>query len=109
MYAVIEMGGKQYKVEKGDEVVVDRLDVDEGKSVTLTPVLLSSRKKAATASELKGARVKARVEEHLLGKKIRVFKYKPKKGYRNTRGHRSRLSRISIQSITAGRSKPDGS
>ena len=108
MYAVIDLGGKQYKVEKGDEVVVDRLDVDEGKTLSLAPVLLGGKKKAAVASELKGARVKAKVEEHLLGEKIRIFNYKPKTGYRKTRGHRSRLSRISIQSITAGRSKADG-
>ena len=107
MYAVIDLGGKQYKVEKGDEVIVDRLDVDEGKSVTWHPVLLGGEKQAVTAAELKGARVKAKVEEHLLGAKIRVFKYKPKRGYRNMRGHRSRLSRVSIQSITAGKKKAE--
>jgi len=105
MYAVIEIGGKQYKVEKGDEVVVDRLNLDEGKTITLNPVLLGGEKKAVTPDELKGAKVKAKVEEHLLGKKIRVFKYKPKTGYRRMRGHRSRLSRISIQSITVGKQK----
>lgn len=109
MYAIIDLGGKQYKVEKGDEIIVDRLDGEEGKTVSLTAVLLGGKKKAVTAAELKGAKVKARVEEHLLGNKVRVFKYKPKTGSRKTRGHRSRLSRISIQSITASRSKTDGS
>ena len=103
MYAVIDLGGKQYRVEKGDEVVVDRLDLDEGKTLTLNPVLLGGGEKAVTAAELKGAKVKAKVEEHLLGKKIRVFKYKPKSGYRKMRGHRSRLSRVTIQSITAAK------
>jgi large subunit ribosomal protein L21 len=105
MYAVIEIGGKQYKVKKGDEVVVDRLNLDEGKTMTLNAVLLGGEKKAVTPDELKGAKVKAKVEEHLLGKKIKVFKYKPKTGYRRMRGHRSRLSRICIQSITMGKQK----
>lgn len=103
MYAVIDFGGKQYKVEKGDEVVVDRVATDEGKTMTVTPVLLGGSKKAATAAELKGARVKAKVEEHFLGDKIIVFKYKPKQGYRRKKGHRSRLSRLSIQTITSGK------
>lgn len=101
MYAVIELCGKQYKVSQGDVVLVDRLDLDEGKSMSLTPILLGGEQKAVTAAELKGAKVKARVEEHFLGKKIRVFKYKAKKGYRRTKGHRSRLSKVSITTITA--------
>lgn len=106
MYAIIEMGGKQYRVEKGDEVIVDRLDVAEGKTLTVAPLLLGGGKKSAiTAAELKGAKVKAKVEEHLLGEKIRVFKYKPKRGYKRARGHRSRLSRVSIQTITDGTKK----
>lgn len=105
MYAVIEVGGKQYKVEQGDELLVDRMDVDEGKSVTLIPLLLGGGKQAVTAAELKGVKVKAKVEEHLLGDKIRVFTYKPKSGYKKMKGHRSRLSRVSIQSITTGARK----
>lgn len=100
MYAVIELCGKQYKVAQGDEFLVDRLDVDEGKTLSLTPLLLGGETRAITAAELKGAKVKAKVEEHLLGDKIRVFKYKPKSGYRRTKGHRSRLSKVSIQTIT---------
>ena len=100
MYAVIELCGKQYKVSQGDVVLVDRVDLDEGKSLSLTPILLGGEQKAVTAAELKGAKVKAKVEEHLLGEKIRVFKYKAKKGYKRTKGHRSRLSKVSIQTIT---------
>lgn len=109
MYAVIELGGKQYKVEKGDEVVVDRMQIDEGKTQTLTPLLLGGKSQAVSAAELKGAKVKVKVEEHLLGEKVRVFFYRPKTGSRKTRGHRSRLSRVSIQAITAGGSRKDGS
>ncbi|MFA6000659.1 MAG: 50S ribosomal protein L21 [Thermoleophilia bacterium] len=105
MYAVIELCGKQYKVEKGEELLVDRLDMDEGQSMTLVPVLIGGDSPAVTAAQLKGAKVKAKVEEHLLGKKIRVFKYKAKKGYRRNNGHRSRLSKITIQTITAGKKK----
>src|SRR5665648_118880 len=101
MYAVIELCGKQYKVSQGDVVLVDRLELDEGKSMSLTPILLGGEQKAVTAAELKGAKVKAMVEEHFLGEKIRVFKYKAKKGYRRTKGHRSRLSKVSITTITA--------
>lgn len=110
MYAVIDFGGKQYKVEKGDEVIVDRVDKDEGKTVTITPVLLGGKKKAATSKELKSARVKAKVEEHFLGDKVVVFKYKPKQGYRRKKGHRSRLSRLTIQTISTGKKteKPSG-
>lgn len=100
MYAVIELCGKQYKVAQGDEFLVDRLDLDEGKTLSITPILLGGETRAITADELKGSKVKAKVEEHLLGDKIRVFKYKPKSGYRRTKGHRSRLSKVSIQTIT---------
>jgi large subunit ribosomal protein L21 len=105
MYAVIELCGKQYKVAQGDEFLVDRLDLDEGKTLSLTPLLLGGETRAITADELKGSKVKAKVEEHLLGDKIRVFKYKPKSGYRRTKGHRSRLSRVTIQTITAAGGK----
>ena len=105
MYAVIDIGGKQYRVEKGDEVIVDRLDKDAGKTLTLKPVLIGGGKRAVTAAELKGARVRAKVEEHLLGKKVKVFKYKPKSTYKKMRGHRSRLSRVSIQSIATATPK----
>lgn len=107
MYAVIELGGKQYKVEQGDQVLVDRLDVDAGKTITVSPMLLGGESKAITAAELKGAKVKAKVEEHLLGEKIRVFTYKPKRGYKKMKGHRSHLSRVSIQAISGAKSKAE--
>jgi len=107
MYAIIELGGKQYKVEKGDAVIVDRLDVAEGKTLTVSPLLLGGKKKVMDAKELKGAKVKAKVEEHLLGDKIRVFRYKPKRGYKKMQGHRSHLSRVSIQSITEAKKKTE--
>lgn len=107
MYAIIELGGKQYKVEKGDEVIVDRLDLAEGKTLTVAPLLIGGKKQVIDKKELKGAKVKAKVEEHLLGEKIRVFKYKPKRGYKKMKGHRSHLSRVSIQSITEAKKKAE--
>lgn len=107
MYAVIELGGKQYKVEQGDEVLVDRLDLNEGKTLTVTPLLLGGGTNALTPAELKGAKVKAKVEEHLLGNKIRVFTYKPKRGFKKMKGHRSRLSRVTIQDISAAKPKAE--
>jgi large subunit ribosomal protein L21 len=105
MYAIVEVSGKQYRVQQGDEIIVDRLDSDEGKSITLMPLLLGGEKKAVSAAELKGVKVKAKVSEHMLGDKIRVFTYKPKRGYKKMKGHRSRLSRLTIESISAGAKK----
>ncbi|NLG64652.1 MAG: 50S ribosomal protein L21 [Actinobacteria bacterium] len=104
-YAVVRVGGKQYKVSAGDQVLVDRLAVDEGKSLTLETLLVRTTDGSA---DPKTAKVKARVLEHVLGQKIRVFTYKPKSTFKKTRGHRSRLSRIAIESI-ALKEKKSGS
>jgi large subunit ribosomal protein L21 len=93
-YAVIAMGGKQYRVREGERLVVDRLGVDEG--ATFEPQALAVGGPEGIAD---GGRVTAVVEEHLLGKKIVVFTYKPKRNERRRRGHRSRLSRVRIESI----------
>lgn len=98
-YAVVRLGGKQYKVSQGDELLVDRLDVAEGKTLALEPLLVRTAEGGYDRGALKGARIKARVVEHLLGEKIRVFTYKPKTTFKKTKGHRSRLSRITIESI----------
>lgn len=93
-YAVIALGGKQYRVTKGESLLVDRLDVEEGK--TFSPVALMVGNSEGLSD---GGKVEATVEEHLRGKKIRVFNYKPKSQIRRTKGHRSELSRIRIESI----------
>ncbi len=93
-YAVIALGGKQYKVTKGETLLVDRLDVEEGKTFSPESLMVGD-----SASLTDGGKVKAKVEEHLRGKKIRVFNYKPKNQVRRTKGHRSELSRIRIESI----------
>jgi large subunit ribosomal protein L21 len=101
-YAIIEMGGKQYRVEKGDSVLVDRVREDEGAKLSPKALLYSGDGEGQTVFEgadLDKIKVEAVVTEHLKGEKIRVFKYRPKKRYRKTQGHRSLLSRLEIRDI----------
>jgi len=111
-YAIIQMGGKQYRVEKGDSVLVDRVPEKEGAKVA-PPVLLYGGDGDAVfeGAELGKVKVDAVVAEHVKGEKIRVFKYRPKKRYRKTQGYRSSLSRIEIREIQgpAARKRTAGS
>jgi large subunit ribosomal protein L21 len=99
-YAVVRVGGQQYKVSEGDVIVVDRVAADEGKTVTLEPLAVRTADGSFDAAAAKHARVKATVSEHLLGAKVRVFTYKPKSTFKKAKGHRSRLSKLVIESIT---------
>jgi large subunit ribosomal protein L21 len=101
-YAVIETGGKQYKVEKGTSLLVDRLTAKEGDKVALRPVMFRDKEVVAGAKELEKVKVEATVTEHLRGKKIKVFKYKPKKGYRRRAGHRSELTKLEVTEVRMG-------
>ncbi|HET6570363.1 MAG TPA: 50S ribosomal protein L21 [Solirubrobacterales bacterium] len=102
-YAVIESGGKQYKVEKGSELLVDRLDAKEGDKVALRPVLFRDKEVVAAPKDLQKVKVEAKVAEHLRGPKIKVFKYKAKKGYRRRAGHRSELTRLEVTELKLGK------
>jgi large subunit ribosomal protein L21 len=102
MYAVVETGGKQYKVEKGTALLVDRLDAKEGDKVALRPVMFRDKEVVAEPKELEKVKVEAKVAEHLRGPKIKVFKYKPKKGYRRRAGHRSELTRLEVTELKMG-------
>jgi large subunit ribosomal protein L21 len=102
MYAVVETGGKQYKVEKGTSLLVDRLSAREGDKVSLRAVMFRDREVVAEPKELEKVKVEATVAEHLRGPKIRVFKYKPKKGYRRRAGHRSELTKLEVTEIRMG-------
>jgi large subunit ribosomal protein L21 len=104
-YAVIESGGKQYKVEKGTSLLVDRLSAKEGDKVALRPVLFRDKEIVAQPKELEKVKVEATVAEHLRGPKIKVFKYKPKKGYRRRAGHRSELTRLEVTELKLGAGK----
>jgi large subunit ribosomal protein L21 len=99
MYAVVETGGKQYKVEKGTSLLVDRLSAKEGDKVALRPVLFRDKEVVAEPKELEKVKVEAQVAEHLRGDKIKVFKYKAKKGYRRRAGHRSELTKLKVTEI----------
>jgi large subunit ribosomal protein L21 len=99
-YAIISLGGKQYRVQEGERLLVDRLKVDEGK--TLEPrVLLVGGNGAPDLSP--STTVTARVVGHELGKKIRIGKYRKRTGYKRHNGYRSRLTRIEIESIGAAK------
>jgi large subunit ribosomal protein L21 len=104
-YAVIETGGKQYKVEKGTSLLVDRLSAKAGDKVTLRPVMFRDKEVVAGGKELEKVKVEATVSEHLRGPKIKVFKYKPKKGYRRRAGHRSELTKLEVTEISLGSRK----
>jgi large subunit ribosomal protein L21 len=104
-YAVIESGGKQYRVEKGSSLLVDRLNAGEGEVVALRPVLFRDKEVVAEPKELEKVKVEATVAEHLRGPKIKVFKYKPKKGYRRRAGHRSELTKLEVTEMKMGARK----
>jgi large subunit ribosomal protein L21 len=105
MYAVVETGGKQYKVEKGTSLLVDRLDAKEGDKVALRAVMFRDKEAVIEPKELEKVKVEAKVSAHLRGKKIKVFKYKAKKGYRRRAGHRSELTKLEVTEIKAGARK----
>jgi large subunit ribosomal protein L21 len=105
-YAVIESGGKQYRVEKGTTLVVDRLAAEQGEKVALRPVMFRDDEVVLEPKELEKAKVEATVAEHLRGPKVKVFKYKPKKGYRRRAGHRSGLTRLEVTELKLGSRKP---
>src|SRR6185312_9328943 len=98
-YAVIETGGKQYRVEKGSTLLVDRLSAGEGDVVDLHPVAYRD-KQMVVGKDLEKVKVSAKVAGHERGPKVRVFKYRPKKGYRRRAGHRSELTRIEVTEIS---------
>ena len=103
MYAIVEIAGQQFKVEKDQKVFVNRLNADEGKKVSFDNVLLIGDGKKVTvgAPAISGAQVGAKVLQHLKGDKVIVFKKKRRKGYRVKNGHRQWLSEIQIESIVA--------
>lgn len=100
MYAVIRTGGRQYKVASGDVIEVNRLTASEGDDLTFAPVLVVDGSAVrARPADLKDLAVKGKVVGHGRGKKIRVFNYKAKSGWKRTRGHRQDLTKIEITEI----------
>jgi large subunit ribosomal protein L21 len=102
MYAIVKTGGKQYRVERGQTLLVERLAVDEGGDVALEPILYRSEEAVFDAAGLKKVKVTAKVLAHERGEKLRVFKFKPKRGYKRRNGHRQELTRIEVTDISLG-------
>jgi large subunit ribosomal protein L21 len=104
MYAIVKAGGKQYRVEKGDTLLVDRMSEDEGAKVTLEPLLVAGDGKDPVfeASALGKVKVEAVVRGHERGEKIHVLKFKPKRGYKRRMGARADLTRLEISDIKRG-------
>ena len=103
MYAVIETGGKQYRVEKGDTLDIELIGEKKDKKVELNNVLLLSKQGKVEIGKpyVKGAKVHAKIVDNIKDDKVICFKYMSKKNYRRTKGHRQRYSRIHIEKIEA--------
>src|SRR2546425_11449610 len=106
-YAIIKTGGRQYRVAEGDTVDVDLLDVDAGKTATFGEVLMFADGTHVTHGDplISGAKVTAEIVEQRKDKKVIAFKYKRRKGYHRTVGHRRKLTRGKIKSISVGAKK----
>jgi large subunit ribosomal protein L21 len=107
MYAIVEIAGHQYKVQKDQRLYVHRLDAEEGGKVSFDNVLLidDSGKVKVGAPAISGASVSATVLQHLKGDKVLVFKKKRRKGYQKMNGHRQYLTEIEISGISASGAK----
>ena len=102
MYAIVTIAGQQFKVEKDQEIIVHRLEGEEGKKFDFTDVLLvdDGGKVKVGAPSVKGASVSAKILSHLRGDKVIIFKKKRRKGYEKKTGHRQDLTKIQIEAIT---------
>jgi large subunit ribosomal protein L21 len=102
MYAIVKTGGKQYRVEQGQYLLVERLHVEDGATVSLRPLLYVDGAEVVDGADLESVTVEARVLAHERGPKLRVVKFKPKRGYKRRNGHRQELTRIEVTSLKAG-------
>lgn len=102
-HAIIETGGKQYRVAEGDIIFIEKLNVESGDAVTFDRVLAVIDENGSSFGTpiIEGATVTASVVKNGKFKKVRIFKMKPKKGYRNTKGHRQPYTQVQIGTITA--------
>jgi large subunit ribosomal protein L21 len=105
MYAIVKTGGKQYRVERGQYLLVERLPDEVGASVALQPLMYRSDEAVFDGKGLEQVKVTAKVLAHERGEKLRVVKFKPKRGYKRRTGHRQELTRIEITEIAMGAGK----
>lgn len=103
MYAIIETGGKQYRVEEGKTLKVEKIDIPEGEPVEFDRVLLVRKEDSSIVGSpyVEGARVRAKVLQTAKSRKVLVFKMKPRKGYRRLKGHRQFYTKVLIEKIEA--------
>ena len=99
MYAIIKTGGKQYRVQQGESLLVERLPVGDGDTVALQPLLFVDGADVVDGDGLADIKVEAKVVAHERGPKLRIVKFKPKRGYRRRTGHRQELTRIEVTSL----------
>jgi large subunit ribosomal protein L21 len=105
MYAIVKTGGKQYRVERGQRLLVERLAAEAGSDVMLEPILYRSDEAVFDKTGLESVQVTAKVVAHVRGEKLRVFKFKPKRGYKRRTGHRQDLTQIEVTDIAHGKAK----
>ena len=101
MYAIVKTGGKQYRVQEGEKLLIERLPDADGASVSLTPLLYVNGDQVVDGEDLAKVQVAATIISHERGPKLRVVKFKPKRGYKRRTGHRQELTRIEVTKIGA--------
>ncbi len=102
MYAIVKTGGKQYRVQEGQSLLVERLPVADGDTFALQPLLFVDGADVVDGDDLSAITVEAKVLAHERGPKLRVVKFKPKRGYKRRNGHRQELTRIEVTSLGRG-------
>ncbi len=103
-YAIVKTGGKQYRVEQGMTLLVERLPAGDGESVALQPLLFVDGSDVVDGDDLARVSVEARIVAHERGPKLRIVKFKPKRGYKRRTGHRQDLTRIEVTKLGASSS-----
>ena len=109
MYAIIKTGGKQYRVQQGESLLVERLPADDGATIALAPLLFVDGSEVVDGDGLADIKVEAKIVAHERGPKLRIVKFKPKRGYKRRNGHRQELTRLEITTIGLTGSSASGS
>jgi large subunit ribosomal protein L21 len=105
MYAIVKTGGKQYRVQEGQSLLIERLPDDDGAKISLEPLLYVDGDTLVDGEDLKKVKVEAKILAHERGPKLRIVKFKPKRGYRRRTGHRQELTRVEVTAIKLAASR----